>query len=143
MNNVEVKIKPLAPRYLPSYKHDGDACADCYARLENDIYIGPKETAKIPLGFCLDMTEGYRAMIYPRSGLATKQLIAATGVIDSNYRGELCCSLANYSNTAFVVKDGDRVCQIAIEHSLKANFIITEELSDSDRGENGFGSTGV
>lgn len=128
---------------LPTYAHSGDACCDCYARLDNDLVIEPYTVAKIPLGFCLQMYKGLRAMIYPRSGLASKGYIAVTGVIDSNYRGEICCTMFNSTDVPFVVSPNDRICQMAIEVSNTAEFFVVDELESSERNENGFGSTGV
>lgn len=138
-----VKTKLVGNGQLPTYAHSEDACCDCYARLDNDLVIEPYTVAKIPLGFCLQLYKGFRAMIYPRSGLASKGYIAITGVIDSNYRGEICCTMFNSTDIPFVVSPGDRICQMAIEPSLGADFVIVDELESSERNENGFGSTGV
>jgi dUTP pyrophosphatase len=144
LNLKPVKIKIIKEGHLPVYQHPADACADCYANLEKDVIIEPFNSVKIPLGFALEIPDGWRGMIYPRSGLAAKQkIICATGVIDSNYRGELCCSLFNFSTVPFLVKNKDRICQFAIEPSHRADFTIVDKLDFSDRGSNGFGSTGV
>lgn len=141
---IDVKIKVLKGGKTPIYQHEEDACADCFARFSGEIVILPKQSVLIPLGFCLELPVGYRGMIYPRSGLASKKrVVAVTGVIDSNYRGELCCSLINDSEEPFVINNGDRICQLAIEPAYKANFLHYEVLNDSERGKDGFGSTGV
>lgn len=138
-----VKIKLVGEGKIPTYAHESDACCDCYARLDNDLVIEPYTIAKIPLGFCLELNQETRAMIYPRSGLSSKGYVAITGVIDSNYRGEVCCSMFNTTDVPFVVSPNDRICQMAIEPYYKADFFITDDLNGSERNEDGFGSTGV
>ena len=140
---IPVKIKQVGQGLIPTYAHSEDACCDCYARLDEEMVIEPYTIGKIPLGFCLQLDKGTRAMIYPRSGLASRGFVAITGVIDSNYRGEVCCSMFNTTDVPFVVSPNDRICQMAIEMSHSANFEVVDTLDCSERNENGFGSTGV
>lgn len=143
MNYVTVKIKS-EEGYIPVYKHDGDCCADCFAKLDRDVVIKAKSRTTIPLGLSLDLSEGWKAEILPRSGLAKKDgVFAVPGQIDEGYKGEVGCTLINSSDKDFVVKDKDRVCQIKFEPYYRADFVSVDGLSDSDRGEAGFGSTGV
>lgn len=144
MNNINVIIKPKNESYIPVYKHESDCCADCFAKLDKDLVIEAGKRSTIPLGFCLELPENFKAVISPRSGLASKSGIKAVrGEIDNGYRGEVCCTLFNNSEVDFVVKDKDRICQILFEPYYKAVFYVADSLTESDRGEAGFGSTGV
>lgn len=138
---MNVKIKTCKNGVLPTYAHIGDACCDCYAAEGLTIAIG--QIAKVKLGFCLELPSGYEAQIRPRSGLSSKGVIVILGTIDSNYRGEVCAVIQNNSSDDFKIKVGDRICQMKIERVEPVVFDKVEELSDTLRGCNGFGSTGV
>lgn len=138
---MNVKIKLCDNGVLPTYAHIGDACCDCYAA--EDLTIAYGQIAKVKLGFCLELPSGYEAQIRPRSGLSSKGIIGILGTIDSNYRGEVCAIIQNNSFDDFEIKFGDRICQMKIERVEPVVFKVVEELSDTVRGCNGFGSTGV
>lgn len=141
---MEIRIKSINGGKLPKYKTDGSAGADCYARINDRLLLGPGETYTIPLGFAVEIPEGYEMQIRPRSGLASKNKInVILGTIDSDYRGEVKAIFWNCGNEAFEVKDGDRIAQAVICPVIKAEWILTDELSETERGEGGFGSTGV
>lgn len=136
-----VKIKLCDNGVLPTYAHIGDACCDCYAA--EDLTIAYGEIAKVKLGFCLELPSGYEAQIRPRSGLSSKGVIAILGTIDSNYRGEVCAIIQNNSFDDFEIKFGDRICQMKIERVDPIVFFQVEELSETNRNDKGFGSSGV
>lgn len=139
-----IKIKKIKNGKLPEYKTQGSAGADCYARIEKDIVIPKGKSGTIPLGFAVEIPEGYEMQIRGRSGLASKSEIEGfTGTIDSDYRGEVNAILFNRSDKDFVVKNEDRIAQAIIAPIIKAEWHLTEKLSETERGEGGFGSTGV
>lgn len=142
MENLKVKIKLISGGKLPEYKREGDVCLDCYSRCEKPIEIKPKERALIPLGFALELPEGWEAVIRPRSGMSKSSVDSLIGTIDTNYRGELCAILWNNSGVAISVENETRVCQLAIREVPKIEWEIVSELSETNRGANGFGSSG-
>ena len=142
-SEVEVKIKLIAGGTLPSYKRDGDACLDCCARLDGDLTISPKTRRLVNLGFVLELPVGWEAVIRPRSGLTSIEIDNGIGTIDSNYRGEVKACVINAGNEYFTISNGDRICQMAVRRAPKVKFIEVDELSETNRGDNGFGSTGV
>lgn len=145
---VEVKVKRLSPgAIIPQFQHEGDACADlcaCYG----DVFltIKPKHCALVSTGIAMEIPEGFEAQIRSRSGLAAKNGIVvfnSPGTIDSGYRGEIKVNLYNNSQIDWVVYSGLRIAQIAVRPIPKVNFIPVHELTGTDRGEGGFGSTGM
>ena len=138
---MNVKIKLYDNGILPTYAHIGDACCDCYAA--EDLTIAQGQIAKVKLGFCLELPPGYEAQIRPRSGLSSKGVIAILGTIDSNYRGEVCAIIHNNSSDDFKIKFGDRICQMKIERVDPIVFEQVKELSETNRNDKGFGSSGV
>lgn len=137
---LDVNIKLLDDGKIPVYKTDGSAGADCFARI--DVAIASKETAIVPLGFAVEIPKGYEMQIRPRSGLATKGKRGLFGTIDSDYRGEVCAIIYNSSDNEFVVKKGDRIAQCLIAPVIIASFNAVDKLSETERGNGGFGSTG-
>ena len=129
---------------LPAYAYCGDAGMDL--RSTCDIVLQPFERALVPCGFALALPPGYAGLVVPRSGLAIKHgisVVNAPGLIDSNYRGEIKAILINLDReTPFEIKRGDRIAQLVIARVEEAVFVATKSLSDSDRGEGGFGSSG-
>lgn len=138
---MEVKIK-LLDGQMPAYSREGDACLDCFAA--EDLTLRHGERKKIRLGFALEIPNGFEALIRPRSGLSLKGLDVKLGTIDSNYRGEVN-AIVHYGgrDTFFKISKGDRIAQMAIRKSENVVFSISEELSETIRGEKGFGSSGV
>ena len=143
---VQVKVKKLREgAVLPSYGSPFAAGCDLYACLAEEVVIGPGKTEKIPIGWAMELPLGYAGLIYARSGLATKSGLAPAnkvGVVDCDYRGEICVVLYNHSQDPATVRGGDRVAQMVITPYLTVDFCQSEELSDTVRGEGGFGSTG-
>ena len=139
------KTKPNAQ--LPTWGSANAAGADLYACLDDvtPVEIKPGETKMISVGIKTEFTPGYVALIHARSGLATKFGIAPAnkvGVIDADYRGEWFVALHNHSNKTYTLQDGERVAQVLFQEVEHPEFIEVEELSETERGEGGFGSTG-
>ena len=144
---MELKIKKLHPAaILPTYGSAGAAGADLYALPEGDpITINPGETVFIHTGLSMAIPEGYVGLNFARSGLASKRGLAPAnkvGVIDSDYRGELMVALHNHGDIPQTVEPGERVAQMVIAPVLTPEIVEVDELSDTKRGEGGFGSTG-
>lgn len=142
---INVKVKRIAKdAILPSYAHVGDAGMDLYSI--EDVVLEPGEFVSIRTGLVFELPEGFEAQIRPRSGLALKHgvtVLNAPGTIDSGYRGEICVILINHSKKPFEVKKGMRIAQIVIQKVLSVRLVECEEISDSTRGDKGFGSTGI
>lgn len=144
MTKISVK-KIRESAKLPTYGSQFAGGADLYACLEQDVIITPGETAFIPTGLAMEIPVGYVGLIYARSGLACKRGLAPAnkvGVIDSDYRGEFIVALHNHGTTTQTVQNGERVAQLVITPVLMPAYVETDELSDTDRGAGGFGSTG-
>ncbi len=143
---MKVNIKKLDPKaVIPAYGSEFAAGADLYACIDEDMVVNPRQTAIIPTGIALELPVGYAGLVYARSGLATKKGLAPAnkvGVIDCDYRGEVKVSLHNHSETPQTVSPGERVAQLVITPYITAEFVLTDELSDTARGSGGFGSTG-
>ena len=144
---MKVNIKKLNENAtLPTYGSEFAAGADLYACIDEDTVILPGETKLIKTGLAIEVPLGYAAFIYARSGLASKRGLAPAnkvGVVDCDYRGEVMVALHNHSGAAEVVSKGERIAQMVIAPYLKAEFSVVDELSDTARGEGGFGSTGT
>lgn len=142
----EVKVKKLRENaVIPKIATAGSAAADLYACIDEDVVIPARGSAVIPVGIAIAVPEGYGAFIFARSGLGIKHGIAprnCVGVIDSDYRGEVCVGLQNLSDKDYTVHPNDRIAQMAIIPVMAAEYVLSEELSDTERGEGGFGSTG-
>lgn len=144
---MKVNIKKLNDRaVVPSYGSEYAAGADLYACTEGEVVIAPHRTVVIPTGIALELPAGYAGLVYARSGLATKKGLAPAnkvGVIDCDYRGEIKVSLHNHSDIPQTVSAGERVAQLVITPYITAEFVVAEELSQTERGSGGFGSTGT
>lgn len=142
-----VRIKKLDERAtLPTYGSQFAAGADLYAVADEDIVIAPGQTVLIHTGLAAEIPVGYAGLVYARSGLASKKGLAPAnkvGVIDADYRGEIMVALHNHSAAAATVSHGERVAQLVIAPFLTAEFCEADELTDTVRGEGGFGSTGT
>ena len=131
---------------MPTYGSEFAAGADLYACIDKEVTVNPHETVLIPTGLAMELPVGYAGLIYARSGLATKKGLAPAnkvGVVDCDYRGEVKVALHNHSAFAQTVAPGERVAQLVIAPYITADFVETEELSDTVRGAGGFGSTGT
>jgi dUTP pyrophosphatase len=146
MNKIEVKCLASEGAVIPCYKTEGAAGADVCAFIKEPVTIAPGSFAMIPTGLFFEIPMGYEIQVRPRSGLAAKNgitVLNTPGTIDSDYRGELKIILINLGKEAFVVNNGERIAQIIVSPVTLADFTITDSLSDTTRGEKGFGSTGV
>lgn len=144
MQEINVGIQVLKEGCLPIYKHEGDTCADCYANTNTEIKLEAWGKVTVPLGFKLDLPNGFQAVINPRSGLASRDgIMAVLGKIDNGFKGELGCTLFNHTNSDFYIKPMDRICQLEILPVYKAVFYNVDNVGTSDRGEGAFGSTGI
>jgi dUTP pyrophosphatase len=141
-----VNIKKLDEKAtIPSYGTQEAAGADLYACMDEAVTIGPSRTEFIHTGLAIEIPQGFAGLVYARSGLACKKGLAPAnkvGVIDSDYRGELIVALHNHSAEDITVEPGERIAQLVITPYLTAHFVETDSLSDTSRGEGGFGSTG-
>lgn len=144
---MKVKIKKLDDRaIIPTYGTEYSAGADLYALLDSTVEIAPHETTFIHTGISVEIPVGYCGLIFARSSMGAKRGLAPAnkvGVIDADYRGEIMVTLHNHSEKAATVEPGERIAQLAIVPFLKAEFEECDELSDTIRGEGGFGSTGT
>ncbi|MBQ3466686.1 MAG: dUTP diphosphatase [Firmicutes bacterium] len=142
---MKVRINSISGNY-PSYETEGSAGMDISAFLDEPVTIEPGKRALIPTGLFMEFEPGYEVQIRARSGLAVKHgigLVNGVGTIDSDYRGEIKVALINMGETAFVVNNGDRIAQMVISPVVQAEIEPASELSDTSRGEGGFGSTGI
>jgi len=141
---VEIINKSKHPK--PAYKTRGSSGLDIRANIENSINLQPMERSVIPTGIYLEIPENTEAQIRPRSGLALKSgitVLNTPGTIDADYRGEVAVILVNLSNKLFTINDGDRIAQIVFSKVEKINWIEKKELTETERGVGGFGSTGT
>ncbi|MBR6425563.1 MAG: dUTP diphosphatase [Oscillospiraceae bacterium] len=143
---MQVRIKKLDPNaVLPSYGTHSSAGADLYACCYAPVEIEAGQVVIIHTGLAVEIPEGYCGLVYARSSTASKKGLAPAnkvGVIDADYRGELMVSILNHSAQTQTVMPGERIAQLVIAPFLKAEFELSDELSDTERGQGGFGSTG-
>lgn len=131
---------------LPKYATPLSAGMDLRANLETPVTLRPFERRLIPTGLRMALPEGYEAQVRPRSGLALKKgvtVLNTPGTIDADYRGEVCVILINLSTEDFVIEDGERIAQMVIARHEQPELIEVEELGETERGEGGFGHSGV
>ena len=137
--NIKV-LKETEDAVLPTYAHFGDAGADLYANEEVDIQ--PNEVKVVQTGLKVEIPDGYEMQIRPRSGMSTKTpILGILGTVDSGYRGPLGVMLYNHGDIPYRVQKGDRIAQAVIAPTYHGNFLISDSLSETERGEGGFGST--
>ena len=146
VTHIPVNVKKLNENaILPTYGSANAAGADLYACLDADVTIEPGDTYLVKTGLAMELPEGYAGLIYARSGLAAKRGLAPAnkvGVVDSDYRGEIMVALHNHGKEAQTISHGERIAQLVVTPYIAADFALTEDLSDTARGEGGFGSTG-
>ena len=144
---TKIQIKKLSNEVLtPKYETSGSSGMDIAAYVEKDIMINPGEKALIPTGFSLSIPQGYEVQIRPRSGLAAKKgitILNSPGTIDSDYRGEIKVILINLGKDGFSVKNGERIAQMVVCPIKQVAIEEVKELSETNRGVSGFGSTGT
>lgn len=143
---MKINVKKLnEAAKLPFRATEGSAGADLYACLGSPVTVAPGQRATVPVGIAVEIPLGYGGFVFPRSSVACKfgvSLPNCVGVIDSDYRGELCVPVINHSSEPYVINSGDRIAQLVILPVENAVYEYTDELSDTERGEGGFGSTG-
>ncbi len=145
MEKIVIRIKSKTGR-VPSYETNGSAGADLRACLDEPITLMPGERRLIPTGMYVELPEGIEAQIRARSGLSIKHgvtMINGVGTVDSDYRGEWNIPMVNLGQEPYTINDGDRVAQAVFAKYDRADFVLVEEVNDTERGGGGFGSTGV
>jgi len=143
---MTIKIINNSQHALPNYETIASAGMDLRANLTESITLNPLERAIVKTGLFIELPIGVEAQVRPRSGLAAKKgitVLNSPGTIDADYRGEIGVILVNLSNEAFVVENGERIAQLIIARHERAEWTEVLELSATERGEGGFGSTGV
>jgi dUTP pyrophosphatase len=146
MQAIPVKIINHSSNPLPSYATLGSSGMDIRANLDAPVILQPLERYLVPTGLFIELPEGYEAQVRPRSGLAIKQGITclnSPGTVDSDYRGELKVILVNLDNKAHEINHGDRIAQMIISRTEKAELLLVQELNGSVRSDGGFGHTGI
>lgn len=142
---MNVRIINKSRHTLPEYATEYSAGLDLKANIESDVTLQPLERALIPTGLYIELPQGYEAQIRPRSGLALKHgltILNSPGTIDADYRGEIRVILVNLSNDPFVIKDGERICQMVVAAHARVEWVETDNLDETERGAGGFGHTG-
>lgn len=142
---MKVKIVNKSKHELPKYATNLSAGMDLRANVNKSITIQPGERICVPTGIHIGLPEGYEAQIRPRSGLALKSGITclnSPGTIDSDYTGDVCIIIINHGQEPFTINDGDRIAQMVIAKFEKAEWIESETLEETERGDGGFGHTG-
>ncbi|HPH87542.1 MAG TPA: dUTP diphosphatase [Chitinophagales bacterium] len=143
---MKLKIVNTSDNPLPEYETTGSAGVDLRAQLQEPVMLKPLQRALIPTGLYIELPDGYEAQVRPRSGLALKKgvtVLNSPGTIDSDYRGEIKVIMINLSNETTVINTGERIAQLIISKFEKVQFKEVDELNETERGEGGFGHTGV
>lgn len=143
---MQIQIVNKSHHKLPQYATAFSAGLDIRANLDSPITLKPLGRILVPTGLFIALPQGYEAQIRPRSGLAIKKgitVLNSPGTIDADYRGEICIILVNLSSDDFVIEDGERICQMVIARHEQAVWEEVEVLDQTERGEGGFGHTGV
>lgn len=142
---IKIKVVNKGHQQLPAYATTQSAGMDLRANIDGEIVLHPMERRLIPTGLHIALPEGYEAQVRPRSGLALKHGITVlnTPTIDADYRGEVMVLLINFSNEDFVINDGERIAQMVIARHEQGEFVEVDELDETERGEGGYGHTGV
>ena len=143
---IQVKVINKGKQPLPKYATPQSAGMDLRANIEEAFTLKPLERKLVPTGFFIALPEGYEAQVRPRSGLALKHgitVLNTPGTVDADYRGEVGVVLVNLSNEPFTVEPGERIAQMVIAKHEQADFVVVEELDETERGAGGYGHTGV
>lgn len=146
MEKIKVKVINVSQNELPEYKTPQSAGIDLRANISESVELRPMERKLIPTGIKIQLPEGYEAQVRPRSGLALKHgitVLNAPGTVDADYRNEICVILINLSQETFFVEPNDRIAQLVIAKHETAEWVEVDVLDDSERGEQGFGHTGI
>lgn len=142
---MNVRIVNKSKHSIPEYATESSAGMDLRANIEESVILKPLERAMIPTSIFIELPTGYEAQVRPRSGLAAKNgitVLNTPGTIDADYRGEIKVILVNLSNQDFEIKDGERIAQMIIAKHERVDWQEVETLSETQRGEGGFGHTG-
>ena len=143
---INIQVINKSNNELPQFATEHSAGVDLRAFLNEKIVIKPLQRVMVPTGLFIELPHGFEAQIRPRSGLAAKHgitVLNTPGTIDADYRGEIKVILINLSDTDFVIENGDRICQMIINKYERFEWNPVNNLSETDRGEGGFGHTGV
>lgn len=143
---LEIKVVNAGHQQLPAYATPQSAGMDLRANLDEPVTLKPLERRLIPTGLHIALPQGYEAQVRPRSGLALKKgitVLNSPGTIDADYRGEIGVLLVNLSAEEFVVNDGERIAQMVIARHEQGEFVLVDELDETERGTGGYGHTGV
>lgn len=146
MDEISVRLINNSQNDLPQYATPGSAGLDIRAFINTSLHLDPLQRMLVPTGLFLEIPAGYEAQVRPRSGLALKQGITCLntpGTIDSDYRGEVKVLLINLSNEIQIIENGDRIAQLVFARTTKADMIVVQQLEDTQRGQGGFGHTGI
>lgn len=142
---MKVRIVNKSNNSLPEYATEYSAGLDLKANLQEEFILKPLQRALIPTGLFIELPQGYEAQIRPRSGLAVKHgitVLNSPGTIDADYRGEIQVILINLSDEPFVIKNGERICQMIIARHEQISWDETDVINETKRGSGGFGHTG-
>jgi len=148
-DQVTLRVKRLEGNKdmaLPSYETDGASGLDLRAAVEGELTLHPGDIRLVPTGLAISLPPGYEAQIRPRSGLALKHgvgMVNSPGTVDSDYRGEIGLVLINWGRAPFVIKRGDRIAQMVVSRVSRAQVLEADRLETTERGEGGFGHSGV
>jgi len=144
---MQVKFRTTRPGAIePVYATAGSAGLDLHACVDHDTYLHPGVRFTCPTGISIELPEGFEAQVRPRSGIAQKKgvtVLNAPGTIDSDFRAEIGVILINHGDEVFTIHPGDRIAQMVIAPVVRVELVRSDELSDTERGEGGFGSTGL
>ena len=143
---MKLKIVNTSDNPLPEYETTGSAGVDLRAQLQEPVMLKPLQRALIPTGLYIELPDRYEAQVRPRSGLALKKgvtVLNSPGTIDSDYRGEIKVIMINLSNETTIINTGERIAQLVVAKYEKVQFKEVDELNETERGEGGFGHTGV
>ena len=146
MTMIRIKVINKGHQQLPAYATSQSAGMDLRANIDTPIVLQPMERRLIPTGLHIALPAGFEAQVRPRSGLALKHgltVLNSPGTVDADYRGEIMVLLINLSSAPFTVNDGERIAQMVIARHEQAVFVEVEELDETERGEGGYGHTGM
>ena len=143
---IKIKVVNKGHQQLPAYATKQSAGMDLRANIDEPVILHPMERRLIPTGLHIALPEGFEAQVRPRSGLAVKHgitVLNSPGTIDADYRGEVCVILVNLSDETFVINDGERIAQMVVARCEQVGWEPVETLDDTERGEGGFGHSGI
>ena len=146
MAMIQIKVINKGHQQLPVYATSQSAGMDLRANIDTPVVLQPMERRLVPTGLYIALPVGFEVQVRPRSGLALKHgltVLNSPGTIDADYRGEIMVLLINFSNEPFTINDGERIAQMVIARHEQAEFVEVETLDETERGEGGYGHTGV